>query len=117
MMQQRQEGTVTTGDWAGKVLRVALVTCAELPQLDDDSRSLIARLSAGGVCATPAVWDDLKVDWADFDLVVVRSCWDYVSRRSEFVEWATRIPHLANPAPVLAWNTDKRYLRDLEACG
>src|SRR5262245_38330445 len=116
-MQQRQEGIMTTGAWAGEDLRLALVTCAELPQLDDDSRSLIAPLAARRISATAAVWDDLEVDWTDFDLVVVRSCWDYALRRSEFVEWASRVPHLANPATILAWNTDKRYLRDLEGCG
>jgi hypothetical protein len=108
---------VTTGNWTGEDLRVALVTCAELPQLDDDSRSLIAPLAARGVSASPAVWDDMDVDWADFDLVVVRSCWDYVPRRTAFLEWAGRIPHLANPAPILVWNTDKCYLRDLEDRG
>jgi len=73
---------------------------------------LILPLAARGVSATPAAWDDGKIDWARFDLVVVRSCWDYVPRRRAFLEWTQRVPHLANPAPVLAW-TDKRYLRDL----
>ncbi len=45
--------------------------------------------------------------------MVVRSCWDYVSRRDEFLAWATRVPNLANPAAVLAWNTHKGYLREL----
>jgi hypothetical protein len=48
---------------------------------------------------------------------VVRSCWDYVPRRAEFLAWAQRVPRLANPAEVLAWNTDKRYLRELAAAG
>lgn len=97
--------------------RVALVTCSELPQLDEDTRRLIAPLAARGVSSTPAVWDDPHVDWALFDLVVVRSCWDYVPRRAEFLDWAAHVPHLTNPAPVLAWNTHKRYLRDLAARG
>jgi hypothetical protein len=63
------------------------------------------------------VWDDPDVDWARFDLVVVRSCWDYARRRREFLGWAARVPRLANPAPVLAWNTDKSYLSDLAARG
>jgi hypothetical protein len=98
-------------------LRVAFATCRELPHLDADTRSLIAPLGARGIDATPAVWDAPDVDWARFDLVVVRSCWDYAGRRREFLEWAARVPRLANPAPVLAWNTDKRYLRDLATRG
>ena len=97
--------------------RVALVTCRELPRLDEDTRRLIPPLAARGIAGTPAVWDDLGVDWEDFDLVVVRSCWDYVPRRDEFLKWAARIPHLANPATVISWNTHKRYLKDLAAVG
>ena len=37
---------------------------------------------------TSAVWDDPAVDWAAYDLVVLRSPWDYAPRRDEFVAWA-----------------------------
>jgi hypothetical protein len=99
------------------LLQVALATCRELPQLDADTRRLMAPLAARGVVATPAVWDDPDVAWARFDLVVVRSCWDYAGRRREFLDWAARVPGLANPAPVLTWNTEKSYLSDLAARG
>jgi hypothetical protein len=97
--------------------RVALATCRNLPNLDEDTRRLSAPLAARGISATPAVWDDPDVDWASFDLVVIRSCWDYVARRTEFLEWTVRVPHLANPAVIIAWNTHKTYLRELEARG
>jgi hypothetical protein len=97
--------------------RVALVTCSELPQLDVDTQWLVTALKKQGVHLTAAVWDDPRVDWREFDLAVVRSCWDYASRRDEFLAWAERVPHLANPAEVLSWNTDKRYLMDLAASG
>jgi hypothetical protein len=97
--------------------RVALVTCAQVPELDADSRRLLGPLAARGVASEPVVWDDPTVDWAAFDLAVVRSCWDYVPRRSEFLAWARSVPRLANPPEVLAWNTDKRYLQDLADAG
>jgi hypothetical protein len=97
--------------------QVGLVTCGQLPLADDDTRRLIAPLAALGVAAVPAVWDDPAVDWALFDLAVVRSCWDYVPRRDEFLAWAARVTHIANPAAVLSWNTHKRYLKDLAAVG
>ena len=97
--------------------RVALVTCAELPELDADDQSLIPALAAAGVTAVPAVWDDPAVDWPAFDLAVVRNTWDYPKRRAEFTAWATAVPNLANAADVIAWNTDKRYLRELERAG
>ena len=64
--------------------------------------------------ARPAVWDDQSVDWAAFDLVVVRSTWDYPDRREQFLAWAESLPYVLNPPDVLRWNTDKRYLDALQ---
>ncbi|MEP6851666.1 MAG: hypothetical protein ABJA87_03270 [bacterium] len=96
---------------------VALVTCAELPEGDDDGAVLAEACADAGVNPAWVVWDDPTVDWADWDLVVVRSTWDYTTRREEFVRWARRVPRLVNPADVIAWNSDKTYLRDLAAAG
>lgn len=98
-------------------MHVALATCSGLPDLDADSALLPPALHALGVATTVAVWDDPAVDWAAYDLVVVRSTWDYVPRRAEFLGWAATVPRLANPAHVLTWNTDKTYLRELAAAG
>ncbi|MBY8872617.1 hypothetical protein K7640_12305 [Micromonospora sp. PLK6-60] len=97
--------------------RVALVTCAALPDLDPDDRLVLAPLAARGIAAEVAVWDDPAVDWSAYDLVVLRSPWDYALRRDEFVAWARTVPALVNPADVVAWNTDKRYLAELSAAG
>lgn len=97
--------------------RVALVTCAELPDLDPDDRLLVEPLRALGVEVTPVAWDAPGVDWASFRLAVLRSPWDYTSRRDEFVAWAAGVPGLANPADVVRWNTDKRYLGELATAG
>jgi glutathione synthase/RimK-type ligase-like ATP-grasp enzyme len=63
------------------------------------------------------VWSDPAVDWDAFALVVVRSTWDYIARRDAFLAWARGVPRLANPAAVLEWNPDKRYLAVLAAAG
>jgi hypothetical protein len=97
--------------------RVALVTCAELPDLDPDDRLLAAALSARGLPPDAVVWDDPAVDWAGYEMAVLRSPWDYAARRDEFVTWAAKVPGLANPADVVEWNTDKRYLAQLAAAG
>src|SRR5262245_46992625 len=93
--------------------RVALVTCSEIPLLEPDDRLVIEPLAAKGVLAEPAVWDDPAVDWAAYDLVVLRSTWDYAPRRDSFVAWANSVKRLLNPASVVEWNTDKRYLASL----
>ncbi|RZT79932.1 glutathione synthase/RimK-type ligase-like ATP-grasp enzyme [Micromonospora violae] len=97
--------------------RVALVTCAELADLDPDDRLVLAPLAARGVAVQAVVWDDPDVDWSSYDLVVLRSPWDYALRRDEFVAWAATVATLVNPADVVRWNTDKRYLAELSAAG
>ena len=97
--------------------RIGLATCSALPRLDSDDRPLLAALTDRGVVAEVVVWDDPDVDWAVYDLVVVRSTWDYSPRRDQFLDWARQVPRLENPADVLAWNTDKGYLRTLEEAG
>jgi hypothetical protein len=100
--------------------RVAIATAAEFPDLDDDGPVLLAALQQRGIAAEPAVWTDQDIDWATYDLVVVRSTWDYAPRRDEFVAWAHHVEsvsRLANPAAVIEWNTDKTYLRTLDEAG
>ncbi len=97
--------------------RVALVSFAGLPELYRDDRLALEPLTGLGVDVEPVVWDDRAEDWASYDLVVVRSTWDYTLRREQFLDWAASVPRLLNPVDVLAWNTDKRYLAELAATG
>jgi glutathione synthase/RimK-type ligase-like ATP-grasp enzyme len=101
-------------------LSVALVTAAPARELDDDLAPLTAALAARGVGHEVVQWDDPAVDWPRFRLVVVRSVWDYVHRRDEFLGWAERtaaVTALVNPPEHLRWSSDKRYLADLAADG
>lgn len=96
--------------------RVALVTCVDFADLEADDRLLLAPLAARGVHAEPVAWD-ADVDWSRYELAILRSPWDYVPRRDEFVAWAVGVPRLLNPADIVAWNTDKRYLAELADAG
>ncbi len=100
--------------------RIAIATAAEFPDLDEDGSVLIDALAERDLAAEPAVWSDADVDWAAYDLVLVRATWDYAPRRDEFVAWARRVEsatRLANSAAVIEWNTDKTYLRALADAG
>jgi glutathione synthase/RimK-type ligase-like ATP-grasp enzyme len=96
---------------------VALATCAEFPDGHPDDGEILAPLAGLGVDATFAVWDDPTVEWGRFDLVVLRSTWDYTLRRDEFLAWAEAVPTLMNPAAAVRWSSDKRYFRELAAGG
>ena len=38
-------------------------------------------------------------------------------RRDAFLTWAASLPGVLNTLPVITWNTDKTYLRDLASSG
>lgn len=100
--------------------RIALATCAALPGLDPDDAPLLAAVTELGSRVEAVVWDDPTASWESYDLVVIRSTWDYAQRRPEFLEWARRVhkgARLANPLAVVRWNSDKHYLEALGAAG
>jgi glutathione synthase/RimK-type ligase-like ATP-grasp enzyme len=88
---------------------IALATCGAFPDGDPDDELLLAALPE----AEFAVWDDPAVDWDAFDLVVIRSTWDYQDRIDTFLAWVRSVPRLVNPREVIEWNTDKRYLGEV----
>lgn len=100
--------------------RVALATCAALPDLDAEDAPLVPALRQAGIEGVPLVWNDPGVEWASYDLVVVRTTWDYPNKIAAFLAWADRVAAvrpLWNPAAMLRWNTDKQYLRELAGRG
>ncbi|MEV0244401.1 hypothetical protein AB0I06_31430 [Streptomyces sp. NPDC050674] len=87
---------------------------------DRDLPVLVEALRQAGADAVAVHWDDPAADWAGFDLALIRSTWDYSWRAEEFTAWAERCgkaTRLANPAAVVRWNADKRYLGQLAAAG
>ena len=99
---------------------IALATAAALPDLDPDERLLIPALAALGLRAGPAIWTDAAFDWSCVRACVIRSTWDYIHVRDRYLAWvdrAARMTSFFNPAPVVRWNSHKRYLADLEMRG
>ena len=66
-------------------------------------------------------WRDKTVDWNDFEIVVIRSTWDYQDDPTAFLEVLQKIESsnalLENSFDIVNWNLDKRYLRDLDGKG
>ncbi len=97
--------------------RIALISARAARATDEDMPPLEAALRAGGAVTQIVDWDDTAADWGAFDLALLRSPWDYTVRYAEFLRHAERIAaltRLENSLPVVRWNTDKRYLLDLE---
>lgn len=96
--------------------RIALATASSLPTPDVDELLLLPLLPGAELVA----WDEPGVDWSAFDAVILRSTWNYTDHIERFLEWITHVDsvsRLINPAPVLRWNTDKRYLGELASAG
>jgi hypothetical protein len=93
-------------------MRVAFATCRALPDGWPDDHAAAKLLGAEF-----RSWDDESVDWRRYDRVVLRSVWNYSRRVDEFLEWCRAVgPHsLRNRPALVAFNADKRYLRQLSA--
>lgn len=100
--------------------RVAIVTSEAGMTWDADLQLILDGLRANGVSATAVPWDAPDARWHSFDLAVIRSTWDYAERVDAYLTWAdgtARLTSLWNPAPMVRWSSDKRYLADLAERG
>ncbi|KXI29741.1 ATP-grasp domain-containing protein [Paraglaciecola hydrolytica] len=66
-------------------------------------------------------WRKPDVDWSNYDVVVIRSTWDYQSDASAFLACLETIEassaRLENPLKLVKWNISKDYLRDMQQQG
>jgi hypothetical protein len=101
------------------MLRLALITSVGAADLGADGELLLPALGRLGIAGIPVGWG-VNLETGAFDGAVIRSASDYIDDPRRFLDWcgetSSRMP-LANPVDVLAWNSDKRYLRDLERAG
>ena len=67
-------------------MRLALATCADLPDWEVDDRHLHAALQARGVPFDLPIWNDPAADWGAWDAVLIRTTWDYQEHRDAFLE-------------------------------
>lgn len=99
-------------------IRLAIATCAAIPGFHADDLPLVRALADLGIESTPCVWSDPAVDWSAFRAVLIRTPWDYFQRYAEFLAWLDRLPiPTINEKALLRWNSDKRYLLELQALG
>ena len=103
------------------MLHIGIATYTKLPDLSADDQLLRRELEARGYLVTPVVWNDESITYSQFDLVVLRSCWDYYLRLPEFLSWVQKLQdqkvRLINPPDTIRWNSSKRYLLELRGKG
>jgi hypothetical protein len=101
-------------------VRVAHLTSVdpEVVDHDLDRPFLEAAFTRRGIELVACAWEDGSVDWDGFDLVLVRSPWNYVEHEAAMRRFLARFASSSrfhNPVGVIEWNLDKRYLRQLAA--
>ncbi|MGB1263106.1 MAG: ATP-grasp domain-containing protein [Cognaticolwellia sp.] len=66
-------------------------------------------------------WRSNKVDWSDYEVVIIRSPWDYQDDMASFLQVLSTIEQsnacLENSLAVVKWNINKGYLKSLAAEG
>ncbi len=101
--------------------RVAFLTLEHIADFVIDDALAIAELTRRGWEAEEVPWTRAGVDWGSYDLVIIRTTWDYHDRPLEFLATLAAIEasgtRLENPRDLVVWNLDKQYLRTLEARG
>ena len=100
-------------------MKLALLTCTNLPSWEEDDRFFHEALDRSGIEWSVVAWDS-DTEWSIFDAALIRTTWDYVDRREEFLDRLKEIAsqtRLFNPIDIVGWNLEKTYLRDLEESG
>lgn len=88
--------------------------------VSDDERA-VGPLADRGWDVTYVSWRREGVDWDAYDVVVIRTPWDYQQAPETFLAVLTEIDassaRLENDLSLVRWNLRKTYLRALEAQG
>lgn len=112
-------------------MRIGFITCADLsryfvsatnPLFTHDDQVAADFLVANGHSVSPVIWGTpyRKVQEL-FDLLIVRSPWDYMDSeetRVGFFNWLSELDRhgmrILNNFKILKWNLDKHYLQELQ---
>lgn len=101
--------------------RIAFLTMDSLDNFVAYDQLVTEELQRHGVTVDEISWRQPNVAWSDYQLVVIRSPWDYQQAPHAFLDVLNRIEaagtRLENPLSVCRWNYRKSYLQDLAAAG
>jgi glutathione synthase/RimK-type ligase-like ATP-grasp enzyme len=100
--------------------KCAFLTLEERGEFVIDDEHAIAPLADLGWEVSTLSWRQRQWAWSAFDMVVIRSTWDYWSDVAGFLDVLRLIETeslLENPLELVRWNLSKTYMKDLERSG
>lgn len=87
----------------------------------NEDKKLLETLNNHGWTAEAKDWKNQSADWSSYDLVILKSPYDYHNRLEEFKIWLHKLAalgvRLLNPVETVLWNADKHYLREINDAG
>jgi len=100
--------------------RCAFLTLAEVGDYVIDDELAVPALQERGWSVDSVPWT-ARAEWQRYDLVVIRSTWDYQYDAARFLRVLDDIAQagvrIENALDTVRWNTRKTYLRELEQRG
>jgi hypothetical protein len=102
------------------VRRIAFLTLSDPTGWVIDDELAVLPLARRGIQVDTVPWNKPGVDWGRYELVVIRSTWDYTHHADAFLRTLEQIEartRLENPSEIARWNFRKTYLLDLASKG
>jgi len=101
--------------------RCAFLSMDSLEDFFSYDTMLFEPLKKVGWLAEEVSWRKMDVDWNNYDVVVVRTTWDYQEDVEGFMACLQRIEastaRLQNSLKIVEWNISKSYLKNLQNQG
>lgn len=107
-------------------MKIAYVSYADqgkyaADSLEDEEAILLGHLRESGLDVHREIWTDKKVAWSDYDVVLLKSPWDYHEKYEAFCRWMDVVKksgaRMLNPHNIVKWNSDKHYLQKIAMAG
>ena len=87
----------------------------------EENSAFLEYLMGKGLNISVETWDDEKVDWSQYDFLILHTTWDYAEKIDSFKTWLDKIEKLKvkvlNPIKAIRWNMDKIYFQDIQKAG
>ncbi|QNN40630.1 ATP-grasp domain-containing protein [Pedobacter roseus] len=107
-------------------MNIALITyldkgAYDTTTVESEDDKLLHFLKDKGLNIEKIIWNDQNVNWENYSHAILKSPWDYFDLIEDFYAWLDLLEakkvKLLNPIEVVRWNSNKKYLQEIEAAG
>ncbi|RBQ02455.1 ATP-grasp domain-containing protein [Pedobacter miscanthi] len=107
-------------------MKIALITyldkgAYDTTTVESEDDKLLFFLKEKELNIEQVIWNDENINWEDYSLAILKSPWDYFDLIKDFYQWLNLLEEkkvkLLNPVEVVRWNSDKKYLQEIETAG